>query len=139
MKKMFYIAVFSVLSMIFSGCGEHIIVNGVSYKILTESEQKEMVQFARLTLIRGEKLTHAQQNYIRNTEPEIRLSYTGDKTGKASYQWICDDAVMVRLNCSGEFLSDNMSVNTKKIKLAERVGKDGKRVLEKLTFKEIEY
>ncbi|MBR2722832.1 MAG: hypothetical protein IKB77_00745, partial [Lentisphaeria bacterium] len=77
MKKMFYIAVFSVLSMIFSGCGEHIIVNGVSYKILTESEQKEMVQFARLTLIRGEKLTHAQQNYIRNTEPEIRLSYTG--------------------------------------------------------------
>lgn len=129
----------ALVLLICTGCGEHIIVNGVSYRVLSKEEEKEMVQFARMTLIKGEKLTLAQQNFVRSNDPEIRLSYTGDKTGRASYQWICDDAVMLRLNCEGEFLSENMQVNTRKTKMEEKLEKGGKTALEKLTFKEIEY
>ena len=139
MKK-FICGLITVLLAVFAaGCGEHIIVNGVSYRVLTEEELKEMVQFARITLIQNEKLTPAQQNYIRKNEPEVRLSYTGSKRGRASYQWICDDFVMVRLNCDGEFLSDNMKINTRKTKLQETIKKGEKSALEKLTLKEIEY
>ena len=139
MKKIIY-GLIMCFSVIFAaGCGEHVIVNGVSYQALSEQELKEMVRFARITLLQNEKLTLAQQNYIKKNEPEIRLSYTGNKTGRASYQWICDDAVMVRMNCEGKFLTDNMNINTRKIKLQETIQKDGKSALEKLTLKEIEY
>lgn len=139
MQKMIYGLLVALVLLICTGCGEHIIINGVSYRVLSKEEEKEMVQFARMTLIKGEKLTLAQQNYIRSNEPEVRISYTGSKIGRASYQWICDDAVMVRLNCEGEFLSENMKVNTRKTKLQEKVKKGEKAVLEKLTFKEIQY
>ena len=139
MKKFICGLITGLLAVFAAGCGEHIIVNGVSYRVLSEDEQKEMVQFARITLIQNEKLTPAQQAYIRKNEPDIKLSYTGNKIGKASYQWICDDAVMVRLNCDGKFLSDEMNINTRKTKLKEAVKKVEAPALEKLTFKEIEF
>lgn len=139
MQKMIYGLLGALVLLICTGCGEHIIINGVSYRVLSQEEEKEMVQFARITLIKGEKLTIAQQNFVRSKEPEIRLTYTGDKKGRASYQWICDDAVMLRLNCEGEFLTEDMKVNTRKTKLQEKIKKGEKTAIEKLTFKEIEY
>ena len=139
MKKFIYGLIMSLSILFAAGCGEHIIVNGVSYRILSEQEEKDMLQFARITLLQNEKLTLAQQNYIKKTEPQIRLSYTGNKTGRASYQWICDDAVMVRVNCDGKFLTSDMNVNTRKTNLQETIKKGEKSSLEKLTLKEIEY
>ena len=139
MKKFIYGLIMSLSILFAAGCGEHIVVNGNSYRILSEQEEKEMLRFARITLLQNEKLTLAQQNYIKKTEPQVRLSYTGNKTGRASYQWICDDAVMVKVNCDGKFLSSDMNVNTRKTNLQETIKKGEKSSLEKLTLKEIEY
>lgn len=137
MKKIFIGLIGCMMLLLCSGCGEHIIVNGVSYRALSEDEYNAMIAFARMTLINGEKLTAGQQNFIRTQKPSIRISYTGNKAGRASYEWIITDDIMVRLNCEGEFLSDNMKVNTRKIKLQEDMKKNQKSSLEKLTFKEI--
>lgn len=162
LKKQFYVIFIVCLMMLFAGCGEHIIVNGNAYRVLTENEEKQMLEFARLTLIgsgdkpglvmlprnrkpgtplppRPPSLNKRQKNFIRTTMPRIRLSYTGHKSGRASYEWILDDDVMIRLNCEGRFLTDDMRVNTRKVNLKEVPvnGKSGS--LEKLTFKEIPY
>ena len=99
-----------------------------------------MLSFARLTLLNSEqKLTQSQKNFILNTMPDTRISYTGDKRGRISYEWICNDEIMVRLNCEGEFLSRNMRVNARKINLNEDLKKGQKSALEKLTLKEIKH
>lgn len=138
MKKIFVLLLMALFSVFAGGCGEHIIINGVSYRVLDADEEKEMLSFARLTLLNSEqKLTPAEKNFILNTQPLIRISYTGNKYGRASYEWICNDEVMVRLNCEGEFLSSNMKVNARKINLNENIKKGQKSGLEKLTLKEL--
>lgn len=137
MKKITALFWVGILMIVCAGCGEHVIVNGISYRALSSEEQKAMLAFARMTIINGEKLTAAEQNYVRTVQPTVRLSYTGDKVGRASYEWIIADDVIVRLNCEGEFLSDNMRLNTRKIKLHEDKLKGQKNSLEKLTFKDI--
>ena len=128
-----------LIVMVLAGCGEHIIVNGVSYRVLSKAEEREMLSFARITLLNGEKLTPAQKSFILNTQPVIRLSYNGNKRGRASYEWICSDDVMVRLNCEGEFLTENMRISARKINLKENLNKDKSSNLEKITLKEIKH
>lgn len=140
MNRFFVCCVIAVFSVLLSGCGEHVIVNGVSYRVLSKEEEKEMLSFARLTLLNSEqKLTQSQKNFILNTMPDTRISYTGDKRGRISYEWICNDEIMVRLNCEGEFLSRSMRVNARKINLNENLKKGQKSALEKLTLKEIKH
>lgn len=138
MKKILLCAFFAAASIILSGCGERIIVNGVSYRIMTKEEEKEMLSIARGALLNSDKkLTQAEKNFILSTEPAIKISYNGDKHGKASYEWICNDRVMLRVNFEGPLASSGMSVNTRKINLQEDIKKGQKSNIEKLTFKEI--
>ena len=140
MNRFFVCCMIAVFTVLLSGCGEHVIVNGVSYRVLSKEEEKEMLSFARLTLLNSEqKLTQSQKNFILNTMPGTHISYTGDKRGRISYEWICNDEIMVRLNCEGEFLSRNMRVNARKINLNENLKKGQKSALEKLTLKEIKH
>ena len=88
MNRFFVCCMIAVFTVLLSGCGEHIIVNGVSYRVLSKEEEKEMLSFARLTLLNSEqKLTQSQKNFILNTMPDTRISYTGDKRGRISYEW----------------------------------------------------
>lgn len=140
MKKTFMFSIFALICIFFCGCGERVIVNGIAYNVLNAEEEKEMLSFARMTLLNSnQKFTQKQKNFILNTMPDIRISYTGDKAGRISYEWICDDDFMVRLNCNGEFLSSNMQVSARKIDLSEDIKKGQKSGLEKLTFKEIKF
>ena len=140
MNRFFKFLTVAIFAAILAGCGEHVIINGISYRVMSQSEEKEMLSFARLTLLNSEQnLTPAQKNFILNTQPSIRISYTGNKSGRASYEWIINDEVMVRLNCEGEFLSSNMRVNARKVNLNETLKKGQKSGLQKLTLKEIKH
>ena len=140
MKKNLIVCIGALFMILLCGCGEYIVVNGVSYRVLSQEEERAMVSFARLTLLNsGEDMTAAQRNYITYNEPEIYLSYKGNRSGKASYEWCCSDDVLFRVNCEGEFLTSNMNVNARKINLREDLKKGESSKLERLTLQEIEF
>ncbi len=140
MKKIILLTFFALANLFLCGCGEYIIINGVSYRVLSEDEERAMLSFARMTLLNsGEKMTAQQKNFIRTQTPKIRISYTGDKSGRASYEWIFNDEILFRLNCDGEFLTDSMAVNARKVNLVENLKKGEKSNLEKLTLKEMDF
>lgn len=158
-KKISMALFFMLIAAAFSGCGEKVIINGRSYRALSKAEEEQMLLFARLTLTnssdkisfvidplvtkpgpstpREKNLTESQKKFIMTTMPQIQISYTGNKSGKASYEWIYNDQIMFRVNCEGEFLTESMRVNTRKMNLKEIIGAGKTPVLEKLTFKEI--
>lgn len=160
MIRKIFITLFCIsFAVISAGCGEKIIINGKAYSVLSQEEEQQMLLFARLTLVNSwnkpytkslmvkpqkdttpqenKNITQAQKDFIMNTMPEIKLFYTGDKSGRASYEWIFDDTVMFKVNCDGRFLTDSMNVNARKINLKEIIEKGKSPALERLTFKEI--
>lgn len=72
-----------------SGCRSKIAVNGESYSMLNEREERELVMLARETLIRNAKKLVAQDEVedIRRMEPELRIDYRGDCSGEAVVIW----------------------------------------------------
>lgn len=140
MRKIILLTFLVLANLFFCGCGEYVIINGVSCRVLSEEEERAMLSFARLTLLNsGEKMTPQQKHFIRTQNPKIRISYSGNKSGRASYEWIFSDEILFRLNCEGEFLSDSMNVNARKVNLVENLKKGEKSNLEKLTLKEMNF
>lgn len=72
-----------------SGCRSRIVVNGESYSMLNEREERELVILARETLIRNAKklVTQDEVEELRRREPELRIDYRGDCSGEAVVIW----------------------------------------------------
>lgn len=72
-----------------SGCRSRIVVNGESYTMLNEREERELVMLARETLIRNSSKLIAPDDVaeLRRREPELRVDYRGDCSGEAVVIW----------------------------------------------------
>ena len=92
MKKNLIVCIGALFMILLCGCGEYIVVNGVSYRVLSQEEERAMVSFARLTLLNsGEDMTAAQRNYITYNESIIE---NGLAKAKLSGRFeICDSVI----------------------------------------------
>ena len=62
-------------------------INGVTYEVLTPREELELASIARSTLTRSKVLTPAEKAVIRGKDPELRIVYSGNRTGDATISW----------------------------------------------------
>lgn len=116
-----------MLALGVSGCGEKIFVNGAYYRVLDQNELLTLKEYCRVTLLQSDKvLTPAQKELVRSAEPQMRLIYSGDKAGRATFEWTLGKTDAVRVICEGKFFAYNMHVSTKMMEHVEEL-KNGRR------------
>jgi len=74
-------------------------INGVTCEVLSSREELELASIARSTLTRSKVLTPGEKAIIRSKDPELRIIYSGDRTGDATISWQLPDrwvAVFIR-------------------------------------------
>ena len=77
-----------VLSALCGGCVKHYkVINGITYEVLSPNEELEMKAAARAALARSRTLTVQEQERIKNTPPELKIRYTGNRMGDATVRW----------------------------------------------------
>jgi hypothetical protein len=77
-----------VLSALCGGCVRHYkVINGITVEVLSPSEELEMKSTARAALAQSKALTIPEQEMIKNTQPELKIRYTGDRMGDATVRW----------------------------------------------------
>ena len=75
-----------------TGCGGPTrMINGEMTEVLTPHEEIEMISIARATLAKSRRLNSAEQKFIRENDPVLKIRYTGDRTGDASVIWKLPD------------------------------------------------
>ena len=74
--------------LILCGCGGPTReINGQTYEVLSPREELELASIARSTLTRSKVLTPAEKAVIRGKDPELRIIYSGNRTGDATISW----------------------------------------------------
>ena len=83
------LAIAAGLAAVVSGCRNQVVVNGRSYAMLNEREERELVMLARETLIRNASklITADEVAEVRRLEPETKIDYRGDCFGEAVVCW----------------------------------------------------
>ena len=77
-----------VLSALCGGCVKHYkVINGITYEVLSPTEELEMKSAARAALSRSRALTVQEQEMIKSTQPELKIRYTGNRMGDATVRW----------------------------------------------------
>ena len=89
MKKIFFLPLlFAALLPLCPGCRTAVTTEGEPCYGLSRSDQEELVEVARASLLRPNKIvTPEEMVRIRNSEPEIDIRYNGDQSGKAKITW----------------------------------------------------
>ena len=88
--RRFVLLAIGTASMIFCwGCRNHIDVDGRSCSMLTAGEERDLVNFARVIMVRNSPrhATAAELTEIKRTEPELKIKYYGNCIGKAVVSW----------------------------------------------------
>ena len=82
------------------GCGGPTrMINGETCEVLSSREELELASIARSTLTRSKVLTPAEKAIIRGKDPELKIIYSGNRTGDATISWQLPDrwvAVFIR-------------------------------------------
>ena len=90
MKQLFlmFLLLFFALTAA-TGCAKRYVdVRGEKFEMISESEEKELAQNARLALKTIEKkLPPGDYKHIESTAPEMRFIYSGDRYGRAIVRW----------------------------------------------------
>ena len=104
------LSIISGILLLLCGCSSRYIdVGGEKYEMISEKEEKELVERARLAISRiNSRLKGYEQQIIREKTPSIRFFYSGDRYGRATFSWKTPDRE-VGVNYEGEFLSEHMS------------------------------
>lgn len=90
MKKLIFVWLMSAVSVLFFGCaGPKVMVNGIEYDALSEEEEKELCNLARLYLSGNVPNVISQQEsgLIRRLDPICMIKYNGDRSGRAVIRW----------------------------------------------------
>ncbi|MBQ9789280.1 MAG: hypothetical protein IJW31_06775 [Lentisphaeria bacterium] len=120
------VAIFALILL--SGCGDKILINGKYYYILSAEEEQAMLDFARITLCSPTNdLSPAACSFIRSTEPKIFLTYSGNKSGYAVYEWIFGDMYVYKISCRGKFLTDEMEIKVISQRLLDDIDEKGQK------------
>jgi hypothetical protein len=90
MKQLFlmFLLLFFALTAA-TGCAKRYVdVRGEKFEMISESEEKELAQNARLALKTIEKKPPpGDYKHIEPTAPEMRFIYSGDRYGRAIVRW----------------------------------------------------
>lgn len=72
-----------------AGCGtRYVDVRGEKFEMISEGEEKELAEHARLSLKTIQKrLPPGDMKIIDTTPPEMRFIYSGDRYGRAIVRW----------------------------------------------------
>ncbi len=77
-----------LMMCVLCGCGPSVIVDGERYDALSEAEKRQLIDMAHTAFKRAPKaVSPAELAEIMREEPEIRIEYTGDRTGEARFLW----------------------------------------------------
>ncbi|MBS1370799.1 MAG: hypothetical protein HPZ91_12680 [Lentisphaeria bacterium] len=94
-----------------SGCAPTITVNDTSYKALTASEERHLISAARMLLMKpGRVVTKDEVRIVQKTEPELKITYTGDRSGRAAVRWNAPQKIIV-VHFDGELTDNDVSVS----------------------------
>ncbi len=88
--KIFYFLSLLIAIMLLTcpGCRTAVTTEGKPCYGLSSSDQKELIEIARTSLLRPNKIVTPEETVrIRNSEPEIDIRYTGDQFGRAKITW----------------------------------------------------
>lgn len=81
-------AVVFALCLSFCGCTRHYrVINGETFEVLTPNEEREMKSIARAALAKSKALSSQEREAIRTQQPELKIRYSGNRTGDASVSW----------------------------------------------------
>ena len=82
--------VFALLLLV-SGAGcntRYVDVRGEKFEMISESEEQELVEHARLSLKTiSKRIPPADMKTIETAAPEMRFIYSGDRYGRAIVRW----------------------------------------------------
>lgn len=72
-----------------SGCNtRYVDVRGEKFEMISESEEQELVEHARLSLKTiSKRIPAADMKTIETAAPEMRFIYSGDRYGRAIVRW----------------------------------------------------
>ena len=84
MKKLF--CLLTVLTAILCGCQTSGGGND-SYQALNDRELTHLKEYVRHNMLRDYRLTDDQRQLIEEVEPILKITYEGDKAGKAYISW----------------------------------------------------
>ncbi len=74
--------------LVCAGCRTAVTTEGKPCYGLSRSEQEELIEIARASLLRPNKIVTPEETVrIRTNEPEIDIRYNGDQSGKAKITW----------------------------------------------------
>ncbi|MBR1952061.1 MAG: hypothetical protein IKA32_05760 [Lentisphaeria bacterium] len=62
-------------------------IHGIRYEVLSPEEENEMKSMARVTLAKSKALSAKERELIKTIQPELKIRYSGDRTGDASVSW----------------------------------------------------
>ncbi len=108
--KLLFTAVFAALSLTFlGGCVRPTMTfNDKTYAVLTEKEEKALVERSRILLSRPSKaLTVDDVAVVQHTEPKVEVKYTGDCTGILKIIWTGPEKIIIS-TFDGELLTSNV-------------------------------
>ena len=88
MKFFSLIFLFLLLGTI-AGCNtRYVDVRGEKFEMISESEEQELVEHARLSLKTiSKRIPAADMKTIETAAPEMRFIYSGDRYGRAVVRW----------------------------------------------------
>ncbi len=110
-----------VSAALFYGCAPTVTVNGETFEALTPQEEKELVLIARAALKRSPKAVGPQElQMIRDTEPEVKIDYYGDRTGNAKVTWTLPDHRRT-VQFQGQLLTDQVVMQTYSVRLYDGI------------------
>lgn len=96
-----------VTAMLLCGCASQKLSFDPSPEdMLTEREKYTLIDSVRRFISRSDKITRklsqAEKDIIKRTDPKIRIHYTAPKTGKLNMVWELADGRSLVANCEGK-------------------------------------
>lgn len=89
MKRKILTLSLSILTLLAAGCApRYVEVRGERFEAVSSSEEKELVELARLSMktIKG-RLPAQDMKTIETAAPEVRFIYSGDRYGRVIVKW----------------------------------------------------
>ena len=109
MKRVFYLFTAMVMLALCGCSARYIDVGGEKYEMISESEEQELVERARLAVSRiNSRLKQYERQAVMEKAPEMRFFYSGNRYGRAVVRWVLPERE-IGVNYDGEFMSDHMS------------------------------
>ena len=88
MRSFAVLTVCTAFLLLCGGCGKHYkMIHGIRYEVLSPEEENEMKSMARVTLAKSKALSAKERELIKTIQPELKIRYSGDRTGDASVSW----------------------------------------------------